>query len=43
MDVIIKILKSPENSGPLIDGTCETVKHEMKKQEGGFLSDMMLY
>ena len=26
---------------PLIDGACETVKHEMKKQEGGFLPAMM--
>ena len=43
MVVIIKTLKSLENSGRLIDGTSETVKHEIKKQEGTFLSDMMLY
>ena len=29
----INIAKSPGNSGVLIDGVSETVKHEMKKQE----------
>ena len=33
---IIKILKS-EDSGVLIDGVTETVKHEIKKQEGRFI------
>ena len=30
MDDIIKIVKSPEKSGLLIDGATETVKHERK-------------
>ena len=34
---IIKILKSLEDSGVLIDGVTETVKHEIKKQEGRFI------
>ena len=38
MDDIIKIVESLENSGLLIDGTNETVKHEIKKQQGGFFS-----
>ena len=40
MNDIIKIIKSLEDSGVLIDGVTETVKHETKKQEGGFLSDL---
>ena len=31
MDDIIKIVESLENSGLLIDGASETVKHEVKK------------
>ena len=34
---IIKIIKSLEDSGVLIDRVAGTVKHEIKKQEGGFL------
>ena len=41
MDDIIKIVESLEKSGLLIDGDSETVKHEIKKQEGGFRSAMM--
>ena len=37
---IIKITKSLEDSGVLIDGVTETVKHEIKKQEGGFLGSL---
>ena len=37
MNDIIKIIKSLEGSGVLIDGVTETVKHEIKKQEGRFL------
>ena len=37
MNDIIKIIKSQENSGALIDGVSETVKHEIKRQEGGSL------
>ena len=36
MDDIISIIKSLENSGILIDGISETVKHKIKKQEYGF-------
>ena len=41
MDRFIKILESLEKSGLLIDGTSETVKDEIKKQEDGFLGTMM--
>ena len=37
MDDILRIIKSRENLDSLIDGVSETVKHETKKQEGGFL------
>ena len=37
----IKIVESLEKSGLLIDGSTETVKHEFKKQKGGFLGPMM--
>ena len=33
---IAKIIKSLEDSGVLIDGVNETVKHEIEKQEGRF-------
>ena len=33
----INIIKSLKDSGVLIDGGNETVKYEIKKQEGGFL------
>ena len=36
MNDIIKIIKSLKDSGVLINGVTETVKHEIKKQEGGF-------
>ena len=41
MNDIIKIIKSLEDSGVLIDGVTETVKHEIKRQEGGFLGDLL--
>ena len=37
MDDIIRIINSLEDSRVLIDGITETVKNEIKKQEGGFL------
>ena len=37
MNDTIKIIKSLEGSGVLIDRVTETVKDEIKKQEGGFL------
>ena len=41
MNDIIKIVKSLEDSGVFIDGVTETVNHEIKKQEGGFLVSML--
>ena len=41
MNDIIKIVKSLEDSGEFIDGVTETVNHEIKKQEGGFLVSML--
>ena len=38
MNDITKIIKQLEGSGVLIDGIIETVKREMRKQEGGFLN-----
>ena len=40
MNDIIKIIKSLVDSGALIDGVSENVKHEIKKQEGGFLGTL---
>ena len=37
MNDIIKIIKLSKDSGVLIDGVTETVKHETKIQAGGFL------
>ena len=34
---IIRIIISLEHLGVLIDGVSETVKHEIKKEEDGFL------
>ena len=41
MNDIIKIIKSLEHSGVLIDGVTEKVKNEMKKEEGGFLGAVL--
>ena len=41
MNDTIKITKSLEGSGVLIDGITETVKDEMKKQKGGFLGALL--
>ena len=41
MNDIIKIIKSLEDSGVLIDGVTETVKYEEKKQEGKFLGALL--
>ena len=35
------MIKSLEDLGVLIDGVTETVKYEMKKQEGGFLGTLL--
>ena len=37
----LKIVKSLENSGVLLNGITETVKNEVKKQKGGFLSVLL--
>ena len=41
MNDFIKMSKLLENSGVLIDGVTETVKHKMKKQEGKFLGAIL--
>ena len=41
MNDIIKIIKSLEDSNVLTDDVTETVKHETKTQEGGFLSALL--
>ena len=41
MNDIIKIIKSLEDSGVLIDGVTETLKDEIKKQESGFLGALL--
>ena len=38
---IMKIIKSLEDLGVLIDGVTETVKHEIKKQEDRFLGTLL--
>ena len=41
MNDIIKIIKSLEDWDVLIDGVTQTVKHETKKHEGGFLGALL--
>ena len=41
MNDIVKIIKSLDDSSVLIDGVTETVKDEIKKQEGGFLGALL--
>ena len=41
MDDILKIVKSLENSGVLLKGVSETIQHEAKEQNGGFLSMLL--
>ena len=38
---LLKIVKSLEDSGILVDGITETVENEVKEQEGGFLSMLL--
>ena len=38
MEDIIKIVKSPEDSGLLLKGVSETIQNEAKEQKGGFPS-----
>ena len=41
MNDIMKIIKSLEESGLLLNGVSETIKHEVKGQKGGFLSMLL--
>ena len=41
IDDIIKIVKSLEDSGLLLEGVTETVQNEVKEQKGGFLSMLL--
>ena len=41
MNNITKIIKSLEDWNVLFDGITETVKHKLKKQEGGFLPALL--
>ena len=41
MDDILKIVKSLENSGLLLNRVSETIQHEAKEQRGGFLSMLL--
>ena len=38
MKDILKIVKSLDDSGLLLEGVSETIKNEAKEQKGGFLS-----
>ena len=40
---IIKIIKSLEDLGVLLDGVTETVQHEIKKRQGGFLGPLLSF
>ena len=41
LEDIIKIVKSLEDSGLLLEGVTETVQNEVKEQKGGFLSMLL--
>ena len=41
MQDLLKIVKSLEGSGILLNGITETVKNEVKRQKGGFLSMLL--
>ena len=41
MDDIIRIIKSPENLGVLLDGVSEAVKYEIKRPEDRFLGMLL--
>ena len=41
MQDLLKIVKSLEDSGILLDGITETVKNEVKEQKGGFFSMLL--
>ena len=41
MEDLLKIIKSLEDNGLLLDGITETVKNEVREQKGGFLSMLL--
>ena len=41
MKGILKVVKSLEDSGLLLEGVSETIKNEAKEQKGGFLSMLL--
>ena len=41
MKVIIKIVKSLEDTGLLLEGASETIQNEAKEQKGGFLNMLL--
>ena len=41
MQDLLKIVKSLEDSGILLDGITETIKNEVKEHKGGFLSMLL--
>ena len=41
MEDILKIVKSLEDSGLLLEGVSKTIKNEAKEQKGGFLSRLL--
>ena len=41
MQDLLKIVKSLEDSGILLDGITKTVENEVKEQNGGFLSMLL--
>ena len=42
MQDLLKIVKSLEDSGILLNGITETVKNEVREQKGGFLSVLLV-
>ena len=41
MKYVLKIVKSLEDSGLLLEGVSKTIKNEAKEQKGGFLSMLL--
>ena len=41
MKDIVKIVKSPEDTGLLLKGVSETIQNEAKEQKGGLLSMLL--
>ena len=41
IEVIIKIVKSLEDSGILLKGVTDTIRNEVKEQKGGFISMLL--